>query len=272
MAWDRTAVVVLTVSSLLAACEGGGFGDAMTPTFGGRTSGLAQAAPPGARLTLASKNFTVAGPRGFCVDKTATRETETEAFVLLAACQTLSGEDSDDEGAPKPAHPAILTASLAPGAGTVDEATLDRLAGYFTTDAGHAALARHDGGKTELLDLNREPGLVLVHARDGVAAGSRSVGLAGDYWRAVFAAAGTLVTVTVSGFASAPMDAATGQALTRDFVAALSAANTRDRAGPLGAGRPPAPPAPAAARPDETRENPLDGITTGIGNFLDRLL
>ncbi len=121
-----------------------------------------------------------------------------------------------------PATPAILTASVTPATGPLDDAALDRLTAFFSTGAGRAALARaDDAGDVTLIDLDRDDGLVLVHAQDGDDSGD----VAGDYWRAVFATAGQLVTVTVSGFREAPLDDKTGAALARGFVKAIRRAN-----------------------------------------------
>lgn len=280
MAWDVKAAVFVAASVLVSGCGQDGLDGMLSSMSTGNDDGVARPGP--GAMTIASKGFTVAGPAGFCVDPGATRDTDTGAFVLLGSCAVISG-DADNT---RPAHPAVLTASLTPNSGRLDEADLDRLAGFFSSEAGHAALARSSDARVELLDLGREPGLVLVHASDG--AGDEQ--LAGDYWRGVFETGGKLVTVTVSGFAATPLDDATGQGLVRDFVTAIRSAN----GAPLAASQP----APAAARaplptepqvataaplnpftdeaprlPEaETSQNPLKNIGTGIGNFLDRLL
>ncbi len=171
-----------------------------------------------AQVQVMSKAFTIAGPRGYCVDPGATRDSAEGAFAILGSCAVISGNPRDAT----PATPAILTASVTPATGPLDDAALDRLTAFFSTGAGRAALARaDDAGDVTLIDLDRDDGLVLVHAQDGDDSGD----VAGDYWRAVFATAGQLVTVTVSGFREAPLDDKTGAALARGFVKAIRRAN-----------------------------------------------
>ena len=226
------AAAILAAALVLSGCMGGEVGAG---------SGAADWPRAPARVQVMSKGFTIAGPRGFCIDESATRETEAGAFVLLGSCSAISGNPGDA----KPALPAVLTASVAPATGPFEAPDLDRLAAYFSSQAGRATLSRaEDGAPVEVLDLGREPGLVLVHARDDTVGGQ----LASDYWRGVFQAAGQLVTVTVSGFREGGLDVATGGKLARDFVAAIRAANGV---------------APNAAAP---------AATAGLRGFFNRLL
>lgn len=213
MGWDRlksTHLALLAALLSLSGCMGPGPG----PFAATKGDG---AHAPAAQKVLGGK-FTVAGPRGYCVDEGATRDDGDGGFVLLGSCSAISGNPRDA----KPRKPAVLTASVTPAASVVDDAALDRMAAFFATDEGRAALARAEGGgPVEVLDLRRPPGLVLVHAADREPA----QGMAGDYWRGVFEAPGALVTVTVSGFAAAPLSDKDGRALAKDFVAAIRAAN-----------------------------------------------
>jgi len=169
-------------------------------------------------IQIMSKSFTVAGPRGFCIDPAATQETETGGFVILGSCAVISGNPNDA----KPQQPAVLTASVAPATQPFDAAALDRMAAFFSSPDGLAALARSESATAAtVLELKRDAGMLLIHARDG----ARNGDVAGDYWRAVFATAGQLVTVTVSGFRATPLDAKDGARLTRAFADAIRKAN-----------------------------------------------
>jgi len=171
-----------------------------------------------AQVQVMSKGFTIAGPKGYCIDNGATRETAEGAFAVLGSCAVVSGNPRDA----KPRRPAMLTASVTSATAPLDAAALDRAAAFFATEAGHAVLARgDDGAVATVIDLERDDGLVLVHAEDGESAGE----LSGDYWRGVFEAAGQLVTVTVSGYRDAPLDDRAGAKLARAFVAAIRKAN-----------------------------------------------
>jgi len=198
---------VVAVLSVLSGC-GPGPGPA---TSGGEPLG----APS---VEVMSKGFTVAGPRGFCVDPAAIRETDEGAFVLLGSCTVISGNPNDAV----PNWPAVLTASVAPTAAPLDDPALDRMAAFFASPDGRAALARTEtGGEATVLDLARADDMVLVHAEDGAKTGE----MAGDYWRAVFTSGGQLVTITVSGFRATPIPAEAGARLARDFADAIRRAN-----------------------------------------------
>jgi hypothetical protein len=220
----------LVCGLLLAGCSGGGSGLVSTAATRGSPS-----------IQVLSKAFTIEGPRGFCVDEDATRETDTGTFVMLGGCAAISGNRRDA----KPTTPAMLTASVTPAEAPLDNAGLDRLARFFSTPEGQDALARGDGASdVGVLDISRSEGLVLVHAQDGTQQGDTT----GDYWRGVFSTAAHLVTITVSGFRAAPLDEKTGAALARDFVKAIRRANSTEPAGAQGAGN------------------------TGLASFFNRLL
>ncbi|GKY88778.1 hypothetical protein STA1M1_26470 [Sinisalibacter aestuarii] len=209
MAIGRWLGLALAGAVLSGCMNGGG-------PFGGGTGGTDAHAP--ASVQVMAKSFTIAGPRGFCIDPGGTRDSAESAFAMLGSCAVISGNPRDA----KPKAPAILTASVTPLSDPLDDATLDRMTAYLATDDGRAALARADGvGEVTVVDLGREDGLVLVHARDGTSTGD----MAGDYWRAVFATADKLVTLTVSGFRTAPLSDDAGADLTRAFVAAIRRAN-----------------------------------------------
>lgn len=211
MARDRKAAALLVAAAFgLSGCmDLGGF------LAGG--AGVSNARAP-ASVQVMSKTFTVAGPRGFCVDTSAIREKDDGAFVLLGSCSAISGNPRDA----KPRRPAILTASVAPAAEPLDSAALDRMAAFFSTEPGRAVLSRaDDAAPVEVLDMARDEGVLLVHASDGTDDGA----VAGDYWRGIFGMAGELVTVTVSGFRETPLDDNAGADLAQAFIRAIREAN-----------------------------------------------
>ncbi|GGD37223.1 hypothetical protein [Sinisalibacter lacisalsi] len=199
--------VALGFTVMLAGCSDG--------VRGASTQSTARGTPS---VQVMSKSFTISGPRGFCIDEAAMRETAAGAFVMLGSCAAISGNNRDA----KPRIPAVLTASVAAAETPLDDAGLDRLAAFFATDEGRSTLARsEDAEEVVVLELSRDDNLVLVHARDGARAGD----MAGDYWRGVFSLAGQLVTVTVAGFRAAPLDETAGTKLARDFAEAIRRAN-----------------------------------------------
>jgi len=222
--------VLLVFGLLLVGCSAGG---------GGMTSAASTRANPS--IQVLSNSITIAGPKGFCVDEGATRQTDAGAFVLLGSCAAISGNRRDT----KPKTPAVLTASVAPAGAALDSGSLERLAGFFSTAEGRATLARNeDTADVAVLDMSLSEDLMLVHARDGAKHGDT----AGEYWRGVFSSAGQLVTITVSGFRAAPLDEKTGAALARDFANAIRRANASEPAQAPGGGN------------------------TGLASFFNRLL
>lgn len=207
-----TIPALVLAGILLSGCMN--LGDGLTAGRGARASNAHAATS----VQVMSKGFTIAGPKGYCIDTGAVQETADRAFAVLGSCAVISGNPRDT----KPAKPAMLTASVTQSSLPLDDAALDRMTAFFSTAEGRAALARADGaGDVSVIDLTRKDGLLLVHAEDGAEAGL----VTADYWRGVFETEGKLVTVTVSGYREAPLDDKSGAKLTRDFVSAIRKAN-----------------------------------------------
>lgn len=206
----------------LAGCMGEG-GGAMS--FAAPPPASAQ---PPASLVVAGGDVVVAGPRGFCIDRDASRDDpEIGALVVLGDCRALGGRLFG----PRPAAPAMLTAALVPGVASVTVATAgEAMVAYFPTPEGRAMLART--GRAEdvtILSAEVDRGVVVLHLTDSGAFAGGTV--ADDYWRAIMDAGGRMVTVSVYSAPDLPLDAATGRTLLRDFVAALHRATVRRAAG-----------------------------------------
>ncbi|ARE40308.1 hypothetical protein RGUI_2167 [Rhodovulum sp. P5] len=179
---------------------------------------FSRAAPQ--KVQVADDTVVIAGPRGFCVDVRATRDGQQGAFVLMASCAALTGR----ENAPMPADPAILTASVAsrPGTGGREEDRAIRLAQFFTSEAGLAALARD--GRADSVVVHRmyeRDRLFLIHLTDS--SENAGEGLSTTYWRALFEVNDRLVTASVVGFEDRAIDDKTSRAVLRDFAAHIRA-------------------------------------------------
>ncbi|WP_413864247.1 hypothetical protein, partial [Albidovulum sp.] len=129
--------------------------------------------------------------------------------------------------------PAVLTASVAPGA--ADEAafvaSFPAMARFFGSDPGRAALSR--AGKAATVRVG------AVSSRDGVlylsvtdAAAGQGKAVEPDYWRAILLARGHLVTLSVMSLADRPLTSAEKRQILDAFVSRMRAAN----AGPAAAG------------------------------------
>ena len=154
------AGLLLAPTALLAACM----------SLGGGAD-----APRSVQVT--SDAVTIAGPSGFCVDPTATRNSGDTGFVLLGNCAAISGSAR----AGQPDVQAVLTAAVsAPSSGGGLTANLDALEAFFRSDDGRALLSRSgDAESVQILDTRRQGGMFLLHARDTSA--GEVVGVASDY-------------------------------------------------------------------------------------------
>ncbi|MCB6179516.1 hypothetical protein LHP98_15440 [Rhodobacter sp. Har01] len=187
--WISRAALVL----LLAACvpvAGGGLGLAgknAAPVLGGAIE--------------------VAGPRGYCIDRKASRETEDSAVMVLGRCAgSLTAE---------PALIAIVVG--AQGSSEVLKTGASALTEFFASADGRAALAR-DGraGSVTIHSVTVAEGALVLHLTD------RSVG---RYWRALIGARGRLVTISVSAPVGDDLAPEAGRALLDATIAAMRAAN-----------------------------------------------
>ena len=182
---------------------------------------------------------TITGPRGFCVDPTATGNSGDTGFVLLGNCAAISGEAR----APQPNLPAVLTAAVSArstGANLTDN--LSALDAFFRSDDGRRLLSRSgNANSVEILDTRTRGDIFLLHARD-TSAGALP-GVAQDYWRVYLDVGPRLATLSVLALADADVSNEDAFGLLTRFASAVTAANT-------GLGRSPAP-APVAA--DETQ-------------------
>lgn len=168
-------------------------------------------------ITVANDSIVIAGPKGYCVDKSASRLRGQTAFVLLGGCAVLSGDDHDEI----PSFPGILTASVDQrGIGAATPETLDQLAKFVSTEAGRAVLARD--GRAEsvtVLGVLRDNNAVLIHLQDQ--SGFQIPGIEATYWRGLFELNGRLITASVLGFKDHPLPAREGLATLQAFLARI---------------------------------------------------
>jgi hypothetical protein len=186
---------------------------------------LAPAAdPPPSRMAVAGGSVIVAGPKGFCIDRGASRDRRGEsALTVLSPCGGLGGGLL----APRPRHPAVLTAAVAGGAGLLPVAVpAPDLAGFFRSDRGRAALSRSGKGDTvTVLETLAADGAFLLHLSDTAPFSWGAV--QPTYWRALLSVDGRMVTLSVLGLPDSPLGRDDGLALLRDFVTALRESTAR---------------------------------------------
>jgi len=204
--WTSKGAALLLAATLSACVEG------LSPT------GTAPRT-----MAVAGGAVTVAGPAGYCVDRTASRGGAEGAFVLLGTCAALSGTPL----AGQPTRPAVLTASVVPGA--ADEATFvasfPAMARFFASDPGRAALSRAGKpGTVRLAAVSSRDDVLYLNLTDTAALSGQTV--EADYWRAILALRGHLVTLSVMSLADRPLSSAEKRQILNTFTARMRAANS----------------------------------------------
>ncbi len=211
--WISRAAALAALLAL-AACvpgiEGGSGGGGPNLSFGS-----AKAVMP-----VLGAGLIVAGPRGYCVDRAASRDSAEAAFVLLGSCAAIARSPL----APSPPVPVILTASVIPG-GTDISAQLEPLAAFFRSEGGRAALSRSGEAATvEIVDIFDRDGALFILAADTSEAGSGAV-VEAEYWRVILALNGHIVTLSSMGLRDRPLSREDKRAALEAFLLRLRAAN-----------------------------------------------
>ncbi|MGV8988212.1 MAG: hypothetical protein ACOH2H_18230 [Cypionkella sp.] len=151
--------------------------------------------------------LTIAAPQGYCIDPKASVTRGKSVVALIGRC-TARGEVA----------PAVVSVTIgAPASAGVLVAGPEVLAKFFASTPGRTLLAR-DGVASHVVVMNTmvSKGTLLVHVKDKTA---------GEYWRAILALRGRLVTVSASGTEGAPLTSAQGLKLVRDVVSILNSRN-----------------------------------------------
>ena len=189
---------------------------------------LAACAPPGEdaddgaprRIVVAEGAVVVEGPRGFCVDRAASRAGAAGGLVVLGDCRVLGRTDG-----PGADPPAILTVAVAPpeGAATGLPAAED-LAAFFESARGRARLSRAGRAATvEIHSMGAQGRAFVIHLTDR----ARFPGGAVEptYWRALAVINGRWVTLSAYAPAGRPHGEAEGRQLLRRLVQATMRAS-----------------------------------------------
>ncbi len=179
-------------------------------------------------MAVSGSSVVVTGPSGYCIDRGASRDRPDGAFVLFGTCAALSGSAS----AGQPARPALLTASVLPGAPEAGlAASFPAMATFFRSAPGRAALSRSGkAGTVELLQVASKGEVLYLRLRDSSAASGPAV--EAEYWRAVLALRGRIVTLSAMSLRDRPLPPEEKRRALDELVARMRAAN----AGPAPAG------------------------------------
>jgi hypothetical protein len=200
----------LALLALLPGCIGG--------LGGGGTGG----AP--AQAVVTSDMLVITGPRGFCVDESATRAENDTAFVLLGNCAAIS----ESRRADQPDVPVVLTAAIseASDGGSISE-SLGDLDTYFRSEGGRALLSRsQDAESVNVIETLVEADQFLIHASD-TSTGAME-GVAQDYWRAYFDMGSRIATLSVFALQGETVSREDSLGALRGFVQSVRLANLAD--------------------------------------------
>lgn len=158
-------------------------------------------------ITVLKGAITVAAPRGYCIDKKASVALGPATVLLLGRCNTQGKVAA-----------AVVTLTIGgPASAGVLVAGPEALAAFFASDAGRKVLARDgDPDHVQIMQTQRAGRGLLLHLNDQVA---------GDYWRAITAIKGRLVTISASGVADAPLTPVQARVLVTDTMALLDKRN-----------------------------------------------
>jgi hypothetical protein len=177
----------------LSACDGA------VPGAGG-PQGLRQ-------IAVLDGAVKIAAPQGYCIDPKASLSRGDTITVLMGRCTAKGGVAA-----------AVVSITVGqPASAGVLLAGPDALAQFFTSIPGRKVLAR-DGVAQHVVVLQAkvDEGSLLLQVQDQTA---------GDYWRAITAVKGRLVTISASGTEGAPLTPEQGLKLVRDQLVLLDKRN-----------------------------------------------
>lgn len=212
-------LLLITLSGCLGT--GGSDGTRSTP-FSERAGGLFGKSAPD-RVSLDGGAIIVAGPRGFCIDKTSSRTRATNPFVLMASCASIGAEG------PPPARNALLVASATRGTGPT-QLGYER---YFASADGRASLSQTGDPATVSIDEVSFKNDVFRLQMTDISLPNNDSGLAQTAWRGLFELNGRIVSVKVFSLAQSPLSRDAGFGLVDDFVASIKSVSAESGTQPV---------------------------------------
>lgn len=244
----------LLICAGLAGCGGRGGGISLGP----------RPAPAPAEIAVTAEQIVITGPAGYCVDPTATRNSDDTGFVLLGNCAAIA----NSRRAGQPITPAVLTAAVSePSDGGRLADSLLELDGFFRSDDGRRLLSRSGEAETvAVLDTLVDGDVFLLQATDS--SDGAIEGVQNEYWRAYMDVGTRIATLSVIALEDSTLSREDSLTTLRGFVQAVQGANTGEPAVPVAQ---PAPVAPQPSRQPERstpRNLPLDtGPLFNVGLF-----
>lgn len=182
-----------------------------TEALSGLGTRPAAASGPNA-VSVLDGTVTIAGPDAWCIDESATRESETSAFVLMLRCR--------QGGRPAPVFGIVVADMRVPEGDR--QRQLESLAEFLVTDAGRGQLSRRGrAGDVTIAARQQRDGALWLHLTD---TGNPEQFLP-EYLRVVMPLAGRLVTISALSLQGAPVSAAAAETAMAELIAVLRRRN-----------------------------------------------
>jgi hypothetical protein len=167
-------------------------------------------------LSVLDGAVSVRGPEGFCVDQQSSRA--GSGFAVLAGCAVVS------DATIMPAREALMTVQIGAAASAAVAGAEADLADLLRSGQGAALLSATGSSATVRIDrVDRAEGVVVVRFSDQAPAAI--AGLEPVEWRAFLDIRGRLTTISLRGFARAPLPAEQGLRLLSQAIGAMRQAN-----------------------------------------------
>ena len=162
---------------------------------------------PRTDLSVLQGQMQIGLPSGYCIDKNASKDTGTTAVAFLGRCSATAKT-----------QPALISIAIgAPGSAGVMLASGQDLAAFFTSKQGRGTLSRYGRAKdVRIISASGSENVLRLHLFDAPL---------GEYWRAITAIRGRLVTISTIGSREQPLDPAAGRKLLDATLARMQAVN-----------------------------------------------
>lgn len=180
--------------------------------------------PPIRSHELAATDITILGPPGYCIDTTATRDTDAGVFVMMGDCARLYYETTE-----APEISAVLTALVSGPSPIPQQPNTAQLERFFLSEAGRAALSTDGQSDTvEIVQTQVKDTVLWLQLEDSSTA--RPAGLSPLSWRALLSLQDRLVSLAVTAHLEEPLEDAALQTLLDQFIAEMLTANSQSAA------------------------------------------
>lgn len=165
------------------------------------------AVSPRTDLSVLQGEMQIGLPSGYCIDKNASKDNGTTAVAFLGRCSSTAKT-----------QPALISIAIgAPGSAGVMLASGPDLAAFFTSKQGRETLSRNGRARdVRVITASGSENVLRLQLFDAPI---------GEYWRAITAIRGRLVTISTIGSREQPLDPAAGRKLLDATLARMQAVN-----------------------------------------------